>query len=401
MTEILLIHQAFVSGKEAGGTRHLELGRRLRESGIRLTVVASSLSYLSGKRVSKIEGDKETGVRVIRVPTYAALHRSFFHRVLSFLSFMTCAFFRGLFVRKVDLVWGTTPPIFQAVSACLIAKLKRVPFLLEVRDLWPEFAIEMGVLKNGFAIFIARYVEKFLYRSAAHIVVNSPAYKEYLVEKGVASDQISIIPNGVESSMFDPNEKGREIRKELGIDGKFVVTYAGAIGMANDIETLLDAARQILGERGIHIMILGDGKERANLEKKSTELGLTNVTWLGARPKDEVARYLGASDACVAILMNIPMFKTTYPNKVFDYMAAGRPTILVIDGVVRSVVEAADGGIFVPPGNSTALSQAIMKVASNPEWSRAAGLRARKYVCQHFERKKQSEEFCKLIKRIQ
>jgi glycosyltransferase involved in cell wall biosynthesis len=230
------------------------------------------------------------------------------------------------------------------------------------------------------------------------LLVNSPAYTDYLVSKGVPPGKINFIPNGVDSSMFHPEAKGEAVRKRLSLDGKFVVTYAGALGPANDIETLLNAAKVVNNQSDIHFLIVGDGRQRANLEKRKEEIGLKNVTFAGACSKAEMPSFLAASDACIAILQNIPMFKTTYPNKVFDYMAAGRPTILVIDGVIRVVIEESGGGIFVPPGDYLALTDAVERLKRNPQAAKRMGRQARAYAMQHFERAKQAEDFVDLIK---
>jgi len=403
---LLLIHQAFVSPSEAGGTRHFELAQRMLKEGHQFTIVASDLSYLTGKPVVERHGvateqDIE-GVRVLRAYTYPSVHRSFVWRIVSFLSFMVSSVWAGLKVGSVDLVMGTSPPIFQAVSAWFVALLKRKPFLLEIRDLWPEFAIDMGVLTNPVLIGLSRWLENFLYARADHILVNSPAYRDYIHAKGVPLEKISLVANGVAPDLFDPLAEGERVRRELGLDGCFVVTYAGALGLANDIPTVLRAADRLRDHKNIRFLFVGDGKERKNLESLAAEMRLSNAIFTGSRPKNDMPDILAASDACLAILMDIPMFRSTYPNKVFDYMAAGRPCILAIDGVIRQVVEAADAGIFVPPGNDKALAEAVQWLDSHHDRARAMGASARSYVTNHFNRSEQAGEFvrltCKLAK---
>jgi glycosyltransferase involved in cell wall biosynthesis len=399
--KILLIHQAFVSPFEAGGTRHFELGQHLLKAGHRLTIVASDVSYLTGKpffaRQSLMAEQKFEGVRILRAYTYPSVHRNFVWRVVSFLTFMIASVYAGMRAGSVDLIMGTSPPIFQTLSAWLIALLRKRPFLLEIRDLWPEFAIDMGVLKNPVLIRLSRGLERFIYARADHILVNSPAYRDYVHVKGIPLEKISLIPNGVDPAPFEPDASGKEMREGLGLDGVFVVTYAGALGMANDIPTVLRAADRLREHKGIRFLLVGDGKERSNLEIMAREMDLENVLFTGARPKKDMPKILGASDACLAILMDIPMFRTTYPNKVFDYMAAGRPTILAIDGVIRQVVEAAGGGLFVPPGDDKSLADAVLRLASNPEEARKMGAAARDHVVKHFNRADQAGEFVDLV----
>jgi len=404
VTRILLIHQAFVSPNEAGGTRHYELAQHLIRQGHEFTIVASDLSYVTGQRIVEGKGLVQEQIiedlRVLRAYAYPSLHRSFVWRTISFLSFMVTSVWAALRAGPVDLVIGTSPPIFQAVSAWFVAFLRRRPFLLEVRDLWPEFAIDIGVLRNRTLITLSRWLERFLYARATHIVVNSPAYREYLLEKGIPGEKITLIPNGVDVRMFFPEADGQTIREQFNLDGKFVVTYAGALGMANDIGTILRAADQLRDNHDIHFLLVGDGKERANLEAQTRKLQLSNVTFAGSHPKASIPDFLAAADACVATLQDIPMFRTTYPNKVFDYMAAGRPVILAIDGVIREVVEAAEGGVFVPPGNPSALADATRKLSADRERAQAMGNAARRYVVEHFDRPQQAAAFTELVRRL-
>jgi glycosyltransferase involved in cell wall biosynthesis len=401
---ILLIHQSFTSPDEPGGTRHYELAHHMVQANHSFTIVASDLSYLTGKRTVTQKGTiaerNLDGVRILRAYTHPTLHRSFVWRVVSFLSFMVTSLFAALRAGPMDLVMGSSPPIFQAVSAWLVSLLRRRPFLLEVRDLWPEFAIDMGILKNPILIILSRRLERFLYVRATHIVVNSPAYRDYLLNKDIPELKISLIPNGADPDMFLPQADGSKIRDLLALKDKFVVTYAGALGIANDIATIVRAAVHLRDEPVIHFLLVGDGMQRRRLEEHVQALALTNITFMGPQPKAHMPEILAASDACVATLQNIPMFRTTYPNKVFDYMAAGRPTILAIDGVIRQVVEAAEGGIFVPPGDDAALAEAVRFLSQNRQPARAMGATARTYVVKHFNRHQQAVQFAELIQRL-
>lgn len=403
-SRILLIHQAFASPSDGGGTRHYEFGQRVLSRGHTFTVVASDLSYLSGASVFERHGlyteQSIDGLRVLRAYAYPALHRSFIWRVFSFFTFLGSSFLTAMKSGPVDLVMGTSPPIFQAFSAWAVALLRRRPFLLEVRDLWPEFAIDMGVLKNPLLIWLSRRLESFLYARAAHILVNSPAYRDYLIRNHVAPLKVSLISNGVDPAMFNPESHGERIRQKWGLGGKFVVSYAGAIGMANDLATVIRAADRLRDSRDIVFFLAGDGKERANVEADAMRRGLKNVIFTGTLSKPDIAEVMAASDACVAILKDIPMFRTTFPNKVFDYMAAGRPTLLAIDGVIRKVIEASGSGIFVPPGDETTLADATLKLAANRSEAQAMGLRGREYVTKHFNRDHQAAEFVSLLEKV-
>jgi glycosyltransferase involved in cell wall biosynthesis len=381
---ILLIHQAFAAIDEPGGTRHYELARFLTGRGHRVTVITSAVSYLTGSRRKDPPPTAQDGLRILNVYTYPALHRSFVHRVFSFVSFMFSSFSMGLRVKDIDLVWGTSPPIFQGLTAWGIARLKRVPFLFEVRDLWPAFAIGVGVLRNPLLIKASEWLERFLYRHADLLLVNSPGFIEHVQQRGAR--QVELVPNGADPAMFEPSASGEGFRQAHHLGGRFVVLYAGAHGMSNDLTVLLQAAALLPEDSPVSVVLLGDGKEKPALLAQAAILGLENVVFVPPVPKQEMAQALAAADACLAILKPIKLYQTVYPNKVFDYMAAGRPVILAIDGVIREVVESAGAGVFVPPGNPQALADAMLALASQPEACKAMGSRGRQAVETRFSR---------------
>ncbi len=386
---ILLIHQAFAGLNEAGGTRHIELARTLVQKGHQVTIISSPVSYLTGKchsaRLHWVEKEQpETGITILRTYTYPALHRSFFHRVLSFLSFMISSFFVGLGVPNVSLVWGTSPPIFQGVTAWLLARLKGRPFLFEVRDLWPAFAIGVGVLRNPLLIRLSLGLERFLYRHADRVIVNSPGFIDHVTARGAR--RVELIPNGADPNMFNPQGDGVQFRREYNLDDHFIAMYAGAHGLSNDLNVVLDAAAELRDQPEIAVALVGDGKEKSRLQSEAAARGLDNVIFTPAVPKVGMAEVLAAADACIAILKPLDLYKTTYPNKVFDYMAAGRPVVLAIDGVIREVVETAGAGIPVPPGDAHAMAQAIRELAADRPHSRAMGQAGRRCIEEKFNR---------------
>ncbi len=402
--KILLINQVFVSPDESGHTRHFEMAKFLQARGHELVIVASDLNYQTGKRTVARHGlyaeQKIDGVRVLRSYMIPALHRSYVWRIISFFSFMFSSVWTALTVKDAGLIMGTTPPIFQAVSAWFVAWVRRKPFLLEVRDLWPEFGVSMGVLKNPLVIALARWLEKYLYARATHILVNSPAYKEYMLSKGVPENKVTYIPYGTDVDMFNPEVDGSSIRKKLGLENKFVVLYAGALGQANDIDTILRAAERLNYESHIRFVLFGDGKERARLESESARMKLTNVIFAGVCPKKEMPAIVAASDVGIAILQDIPMFRTTYPNKVFDTMAAGRATVLVIDGVSRELIESSNGGVYVRPNDDEMLAQIIFELSKDPARVRQMGANARAYLVKHLDRRDKLNEMLVLLEKL-
>jgi len=395
---ILLIHQAFAGLDEAGGTRHYEMACLLANQGHQVTIIASPVSYITGKSSTGNKQEKKQtpapGVTILRTFTYSALHRSFIHRVFSFFSFMVSSFIAGIGVRKVDLVWGTSPPIFQGFTAWLLAFLKRVPFLFEVRDLWPAFAIAVGVLKNKFLIRLSLWLERFLYKHAKKVIVNSPGYLEHVLQHGART--VDLIPNGVDPGMFTPDHTQLNpwlVRK----DDHYIILYAGAHGISNDLPNILQAAKLVEKESAIKFWLVGDGKEKVNLMKQAEQMQLTNLEFYSSVSKLEMNQVLAAADACIASLLPIDLYKTTYPNKVFDYMAAGKPVILAIDGVIRQVVETASAGLFAEPGNPAALADAVCYCFTHRDKVLQMGLNGKKCVTLKFNRKDLTEKFQRII----
>lgn len=385
---ILLIHQAFVTTGEAGGTRHIEFAKRLAARGHRVTIITSPVSYLSGE--SSLSGHflwkKEQWAENIELCycwTSSGMHKGFVPRVLAFFSFMFSSFFCALNVKHVDLVWGTSPNLFQGWTAWLSARCKRKKMLLEIRDLWPEFAIAMGALTNPTLIRMSRWLEKFLYDHADRIIVNSPGFIPYI--RDICGKTPKLVPNGADEAMFE-GANGDEFREKHGLKDKFVVMYSGAHGPANDLETVLQAAEILQDRDDIRFVFVGSGKDKPRLEALKDEKGLSNVLFVPPVSKDEIPAVMSAEDAGLAILKKLDMFKTTYPNKVFDIMACGDPVICQIDGVIREVVEENQAGVFAEPGDPRALADTVLQLAGDPENCRKMGENGRKAVREKFDR---------------
>jgi len=386
---ILLIHQAFAALDEAGGTRHYEMARFLVSRGHRVTIIASPVSYLTGTLAAQKNKwvdreEPEPGIIILRTYTIPALHRSFIHRVFSFISFMVSSFFAGLSIRQVDLLWGTSPPIFQGITAWLLARLKGVPFLFEVRDLWPEFAVAVGVLKNRFLIRLSEFLERFLYRHADRVLVNSPGYIESVLALGARF--VELVPNGTDPDMFTPQSTGDGFRHEFRLDDRFIAMYAGAHGLSNDLGIVVQAAAHLRNREDIKIVFVGDGKEKPALMQQVQTLGLDNVTFVPSQSKNRMAEVLAAADVCIAILKPIDLYRTTFPNKVFDYMAAGRAVVLAIGGVIQDVIEQEGAGLAVAPGDPVELAAAITRLADNPDLTKTMGKSGRVAVEARYNR---------------
>lgn len=399
---LLLVHQAFVTPDQPGGTRHYELFSQIADAGWHFQVIASEVSYLAGRKTAEKSAagwSLHPSISVQRISGSERTHKGFAWRVAGFLEFTAKSMFRAMRASNPDVIMATTPPLPQAVGAAVVAKLRRKPLLLEVRDLWPDFAVDMGVMKEGKVVAALRVIEKLLYRSAEVIVVNSPAYIGHIKAKGIPAERIAFVPNGVKVSDFDPNATGESFRKEIGAtESSFVITYTGALGPANDVQSLAEMAKALKTSAPEALVVcVGSGKALPELQQRKVEDELDNLMLIGVKNKSEIPEVLAGSDACVATLSPIPMFKMTYPNKVFDYMAAGRPVILGIDGVIREVVEKAGAGICVTPGDGDGLARAAVHLAKDRTQAKALGKAGRICAEKDFDRASQARIFKDLI----
>jgi glycosyltransferase involved in cell wall biosynthesis len=243
----------------------------------------------------------------------------------------------------------------------------------------------MGVLTNPLLIKPAQWFEKLMYRRANRVMVNSPGYIQHVSELG--AKRVELVPNGGEPGMFSENADGSAYRAEHHLEDKFVVLYAGAHGMANDLDVMIQAADLLREHRNIHFVFIGDGKEKQNLIKHAQEIDLNNVTFLPTCPKEEIANVMSAANICTAILQPIPLFKTTFPNKVFDYMVAQKPVLLAIDGVIRQVVEEANAGFFISPGHPEIMAKTILEISKSPDKLNQMGKSGREFIIKYYNRR--------------
>lgn len=388
---ILLLHQLFIRPDDAGGTRHVEFCRLLAEAGHRITIVAGTRSYLTGETVSHQPREAlGPGIEIVRCGTLPGGQRSFLRRAIGFIYFTGTSLLAGVRLGRIDLVWATSPPLLQVASAWILARVRRVPWVFEVRDLWPAFAVAVGVLRNRLLIRLSEWLELFLYRRADRVIINSPGFRDHLRSAGVADDRIVLAANGVDPQMFDPRDRGVTFRSRHGLGERFVALYAGAHGLSNDLGVVVKAADLLKAEEDIVFVFVGDGGEKVPLEQQAQSLGLPNVLFLPPVPKGEMPGVLAACDCGIAILKPLPLYATTYPNKVFDYMAAGRPVVLAIDGVIRDVVEGEGAGVAVGPANPPAMAEAIRRLALDRTAARAMGRRGRDAVERRFDRRDQA-----------
>lgn len=404
---ITLFHQYFLGKNDPGGSRWNEFTSFFsKKAGFKTEVIAGNIHYATGQKIlpntwSNTE-NVDKNVTLYRTWTYSGYNSNFVGRVIGYLSYTFSSLVKTLFLKKPDIYIVTSPSIFVGISAIIVSKLKRVPFIFEVRDLWPESALATGVLNNKFLLNILYWLEYRLYKFSKKIVVLTPAFKEN-IEKRFPEfiGKIEIITNGADFSIMGKEHQGEQLRKKLGWGNKKVFTYLGAHGVANDLIQVVEAAKAFKDEMQVHFVLIGDGMQKKLLKEKAKEYELTNIEFIDSVPKHEVVDYVNASDVCMAILKKTDTFKTVYPNKVFDYMSCKKPVFVTIDGITRDLLDTSNCGLYAEPENIDEFKKIVNKFLSmSDEELIAFGENGYKYVKENFDREKLAERYIELIKEV-
>jgi glycosyltransferase involved in cell wall biosynthesis len=354
---VLLFHQYFLGKNDPGGSRWNEFTNFFsKKENIVIDVIAGNIHYATGKQIGdKVWSNKEIiddNITLYRTWTYSGYNTNFIGRVIGYLSYTFSSLIKSLFLKKPDIILITSPSIFVGISAIILSKVKRVPFILEVRDLWPESAVVTGVLNNKFLLNILYWLEHKLYKYSKKIVVLTPAFKDN-IEKRFPQfiGKINIITNGADFSIMNKNNKVKNIRDKFSWGNKKVFAYFGAHGVANDLIQVIEVANKMKKNCNIHFVLIGDGMQKEMLKQKVKEYDLLNFQFIDSVPKNEVADYINAIDIGMAILKKTDTFKTIYPNKVFDYMSCKKPVLVTIDGITRQLITDAHCGLYSEPEN--------------------------------------------------
>ena len=393
-------------GAPAG--RAAELSRLWAEDGHEVTVLTGFPNHPTGivppkyrhKLRQLVARETYHGVNVVRTWLLPFPNRKAYERMLNYSSFCISAAAAGLFLHQPDVVIATSPQLLVGLSGWWLARCNGVPFVFEVRDLWPESLAAVGVSDQNSPLHrsLAK-IAGFLYRSCDRLVVVTPAFKDYLVEhRRVPDEKIFVVENGVETSLFSRLTPNAALRRALGAEDKFVVSYIGTMGNAHGLETLLEAAT-LLRETAPEVLFLlvGEGAEKARLVSLAHSRGLTNVRFVGQQPREKIPAYITASDACLVLLKKSELFKTVLPTKLLEFMSCARPVILGVDGYARRVMEQANAGIFITPEDSVALADAVVHLAQNPALRESLGRNGRQHVLHHFSRQHTARVYLDLL----
>ena len=369
---ILFLTDNFPPEGNAPASRTFEHTREWVKRGHSVTVITCAPNFPEGKVFNGYKNkwllrEKIEGIKVWRVKTYISANEGFFRRAIDFLSFMITSFFFGLFTRNVDLVIGTSPQFFTVVSAWALAKLKRVPFVFELRDIWPASITAVGAMGNTWIISVLESLEMFFYRQAELIITVTNSFKAELESRGVSADKIKVVLNGVDMSLYKPlAKKDEDFSRKYELDNKFVAGYVGTHGMAHALDSILDAAELMKSDDSIRIIFAGGGAERSRIENLIRVRGLQNIVMIPRQPKTNMRKVWSLCDISLVSLKNTPLFSKVIPSKIFESMAMKLPIVIMVPtGEATQIIQLEKIGLTVPPENPSKLADAILRIKNN------------------------------------
>ncbi len=396
---LLFLSHYFKPEGNAPASRTYEHCKRWVAAGHEVTVITSCPNVPHGRpyrgyRNRLVQEEWLDGIRVIRVWTFLAANKGTILRTLNYLSYLFCASVRGIGMSQFDVVIATSPQFFCGLAGSIVSSFRRKPFVLEIRDIWPESIEAVGAVGGRGAIGILAWLEKRMYRSADHIVCVGDGYRRKLIERGVPVEAISVITNGADLSVYAPGAASESLRERFGLHGKFVIGYVGTLGMACGLDCVLDAAEST---NDVVYLLAGDGARREELQRMAVERGLSQVVFTGQLEKEEIPALLRTVDVCLVHLRDLPLFQTVLPSKIFEAFATSKPIIVGVHGEASAVVLGAEAGVEIPAEDAGALVAAVRGLRDDPERARRMGANGRRVVEAYYNRDALAARFLEVV----
>lgn len=411
--KILYVSQYYSPEMGAPAARASELARHWAKAGHQVSVLTGFPNHPTGvvpsewrQRLRRLTYHEEAeGADIYRTWLWPLPNRKAHERIRNYASFFFSSALRGLTLPRPDVIIGSSPQLLVALSAWWISFARQTPFIFEVRDLWPESLVAVGVgnedsiLHRGLAA-----IARFLYERSDRIVVVSPAFKDHLVRKWrVPAEKIEVVENGVETELFVSSsaDQRAKLRQKLGAASRFLACYIGTMGMAHGLETLLEAAARLQAERPeVLFLLIGEGAEKQRIQGLVQCRNLVNVRFMNQQPREDIPALISASDACLVLLKRNSIFKTVIPTKMLEFMSCARPVVLAVEGQAQRIIEDAGCGLVIEPENAEALAAAISRLAADPEGGNILGQKGRGYILQNFSRAATAEKYARLMEEM-
>lgn len=388
---ILFISHYFPPEVNAPASRTHEHCRRWAAEGNEVTVITGVPNHpagvlFEGYRNDWIQEENVDGIRVIRTRMFLAANAGFTKRILNYVLFGLTAILASRRVRSPDLVVATTPQFFCGLAGAIVARLKRRPFILEVRDLWPKSIVELGQLKQGLILKLLESLEHWLYASAAGIVVNTRAFIDHIAASGYPREKIELIYNGIDPAQFRPQPPSESLRDQYALGEGISVAYIGTLGLAHALECFIEAADLLKGRPEFSFLLIGDGAERPKLESLIQDRGLNNIRLLGLQPRPTMPAWIASVDILLVSLRDLPVFETVIPSKIFEFLAQEGKVIVAARGEIRRMTEEAGVAWGIDPENPSALAEAIQEIVAKPGEAERRAKAGRLWVEREFVR---------------
>lgn len=402
---LLIYTQYFPPETNAPANRWGYFAEYLVNQNHKITVLTSFPNHPLGKILNGYKNrwrfEEKDSMKIIRTWTYISISRKFISRLFNYLSFAFSSYINSFSIKDIDVIIASSPPLSVAIAGAIIAKNKKIPLVLDLRDIWPEAAVSTGYIKKGILYRLAGKWEKRCYERAKKILVNSPAIFEELKNiKGVSLSKLEFVPNGADLEFFKEIEHNNKIDEEYNVKDKFVVLYTGLLGFAQAPEIMIDAAEILKNNKDIVFLIIGGGPLKKDLELKIKNLKLDNVILTGQRPRKEMPAFVNRGDICLIPYKNSSTFQKNVPSKMFDYMASGKPIIINLKGAASSIIKKAQAGLVVEPENAFALAKAIEQLYNNKFLRKKMGDLGRLYVEKYYDKKEISKKLEIILKNV-
>ena len=403
---LYLIHY-FPPELNGGATRAYQLASHWAKLGHRVTVSTGFPNHPAGRifpgyKLKAVHTEELNGFTLRRSFVYPTPNQGVRKRLLNHLSLTTSSIFANLrWKNRPDVIIASSPPLFMGLSGVALSRILNVPYIFEIRDLWPQQAIDLGMLKDPKIISLAEKLEMFLYNRARAIIGVAHDTKKILERRGVHGEKVHIIPNGVDVSDFRPAEKQNWVRERYGLNDKFVASYIGTMGLSQGLSVVIDVAASLRDTQpAAHFLMVGEGAEKDSLMRAAREKGLDNITFLDNQPRESIPDFYAASDVCLVPLKDKPLFRSTIPSKIFEIMACAVPIILGVKGEAESMIINAQSGVCVTPEDADALGGAIRNLAAQEARRLELGRNGRAYVCEHYSRETLAKSYLAILESI-
>jgi glycosyltransferase involved in cell wall biosynthesis len=391
--KILFLTHYFPPESNAPANRVYELCKRWVRDGDEVHVITGVPNVPAGVvyhgyKNRLVQTEIIDGIKTTRVWTFIAANKGTIRRIFNYVSYMLSASLAGLFAQKPDVIIATSPQFFCGWAGIFASRLRRVPFVLEVRDLWPDSIAAVGAMRNGLLLRLLKRLEAKMYAAAHEIVTVGEGYKDELIQRDVQAAKISVVPNGVDGEVFYPRYPEQKLRETYGPNHEFLCSYCGTIGMASGLEVVLRTAKLLKDRQrdDIKFLLVGAGAVADELQEQAHGQNLDNIVFLGRQDRRLIPGILSISDACLVHLKKARIFETVLPSKIFEASAMAKPIILGVEGYAAEFIKRANAGICIEPENAQQLFEAVLKLAEDPSLCRSLGQAGREYVMKHYDR---------------